>query len=125
VVVISVNFKSSKNKVQGQFDRNIAKALAALGLEQNANAMAEMDSLIYNAPTSASGYRRTGLLRSSMDSVVNVDAKEVVVGSKAEYGIFVTMGTRHMATKPFMQNSLNNYQDGYKRIVEEILGEGF
>jgi len=120
-----MSFKSNKRVVLNQYDRNKAKTLQALSLQYTSNAMKEMDTSIYHAPVSESGYKRTGLLRASQTHQLDTGADEVVVGNSAHYASYVEMGTRHMPAKNFMQNALNNYGQEYEDIANEFMGEGF
>jgi HK97 gp10 family phage protein len=56
---------------------------------------------------------------------VDIPKKEVIVGNTVSYAPFVTMGTRYMEARPFMQNAINNYQKDYEEVAKKYLGEGF
>jgi len=123
-----VTFKSSKAAVMRQHEKNIGKCLTALGMEYTANAQAEMDILIYNTPQRGS-YVRTGNMRARQTYQVDAQNREVIVGNTQQdpaYPLYVTMGTRHMEARPFMQNAVNGgYSDDYRAIAQSIMGEGF
>jgi len=109
-------FKSNRKAVDAQFERNIAKTLTAMGLKQNELATTEIANM---------QAVDTGVMLNANSYQVNTQDREVVAGNSAHYAIFVTMGTRHMTARPFMQNSINNHQSSYREIVEAIMGEGF
>ena len=119
----SFKFTNHKPQVMRQWNLTVERILHVLGMLQNHFAQQEMDILIYNAPVSESGYKRTGRLGAGMNYEVDLDTKSVQVGNNVIYAIFVTMGTRFMVQLPFMQNSINNYQVDYRNIVVQILQE--
>jgi|GEM_PF-2970696 len=121
---MSIQFTSNKNAVMRQFNANKAACLEALGLEAVHNAAVETDVLIYNAPISASGYRRTGALRASLTHMVDRQNDSVIYGPTVHYGIYVTMGTRFMEKLPYMQNSINNYTEDYENLTRQIMSRG-
>ena len=51
----------------------------------------------------------------------------VYIGSNVEYAPYVEMGTqngRHrMAARPYLKPAVDNHQDEYKRIIQEILSK--
>jgi len=111
-------------------EKNIAACLDALGFEYTANAMEEMDKLIYHAPLPKSAgpsYVRTGRLRASQIHQTNPQNKEVVVGNTVNYAVHVEMPglTRNWSGRPFMKNALNLYQKDYQDLAEAVLGRGF
>lgn len=61
----------------------------------------------------------TGYLRNSRG--YNVDDKSVTVGFKAEYAPYVELGTWKQRAQPYLEPSINNYKDEYKRIMETAL----
>jgi HK97 gp10 family phage protein len=109
-------FNSNRKAVESQFERNIVKTLTAMGLKQNELASKEITTM---------GAVDTGRMRASSSFQVNAQNKEVLVGNSADYAIYITMGTRHIDARPFMQNSINNYQNDYNEIVDAAMGEGF
>jgi len=141
-------FKSNKTAVMRQFEKNKRACLEALGLEAVSAATTEINISTYNTPVSASGYQRTGRLRSSLsyatqstqsgfvngkssgsrdsDTMSNGAGKdEVIIGSNVEYAAFVELGTRNMSAQPYLRPAINNYQKDYQEVVEAVLGEGF
>jgi HK97 gp10 family phage protein len=87
--------------------------LIALGLAQNAIATQEITDM---------EAVDTGRMRGSNAYQVDVGNREVIVGNTASYAIFVTLGTRFMAARKFLQNSINNYKERYRQIVQQYTG---
>lgn len=115
-----IKFTSYKSKVLAAHNKAMGASLTALGMEAVRAAVTETDVLIYNAPISASGYRRTGRLRASITYQVDRQNKAVVYGSPLNYALYTTMGTRFMQQLPWMQNSINLYTEAYGRVVEHV-----
>jgi len=119
---MSVEFTSNKAAVKHAFDSRVNAALDALALETVANALNEVDASVYNAPVSASGYRRTSELRGSISAQVDRQNKEIIFGAGVHYGIYVEMGTYKMAAQPYITPALNNYKQDYEDVVRAVLG---
>ena len=115
---MSVTFKNNSAAVRGQFERNKAKALEALGLHGQRRATEEITTL---------GAVNTGRLRSSITYQPDAanDQVHVGVGANVEYGIYVHEGARRMAGRPFLSNAILNHMPEYREIVEKMMGEGF
>lgn len=111
---MSADFKSNRAAVETRFQANLTRCLTAIGLKQNEIAVNEITDM---------GAVDTGRMRAS--NVFRLGDKEVIVSNTAGYSIFVTLGTRKMAARPFMQNSINNHMGTYRQIVNETMGHGF
>jgi len=70
---MSVKFTSNKAAVLKKYNAALAAALETVGLLFTQMSIDEMDRLIYHAPPSASGYTRTGRLRSGQGHTVTKD----------------------------------------------------
>jgi len=122
---MSVKFVSNKAAVLQKYNAALAAALEAVGLLFTQLSIDEMDNLIYHAPPSASGYTRTGRLRSGQGHEVRLSDKCVVVFNSVEYAIFVEMGTRHMVSKPWMRNTINGRQKELTEAVVAVFRQAF
>ena len=47
----------------------------------------------------------------------------VYIGSNVEYAPYVEIGTTRMRARPFLKPAVDNHQDEYKRIIQEILSK--
>lgn len=67
---------------------------------------------------------RTGTLRRSIHTVISDGGKKAVVGPSVEYGLYVEMGTRHMAARPYMRPAaeavLPKYVDQVKITLKKL-----
>ncbi len=110
----------------------INKSLLTIGREADKN----LQNVVYKAPISKSGYKRTGnLLSSVLDPNRGLQlARDGVfsgsVGSGVGYGLFVEMGTKFMAARPFLQPAVDSTQDqvteffvsGVQSVLDTIAG---
>jgi len=111
---MAAEFTSNRPAVQSQFDANVSRCLTAIGLKQNELAAKEITDM--NAVD-------TGRMRAS--NSYRLGDKEVIVGNTAYYAIYVNFGTRTMKGRPFLQNSVYNYNAEYQAIIKQYIGAGF
>lgn len=62
----------------------------------------------------------TGRLRRSIEGDDN-GTDTAYVGTNVEYAPYVEYGTSRMSARPYLKNTLMNYTDEYKRILEGCL----
>lgn len=62
---------------------------------------------------------KTGHLRDSIYS--EVDGSEVIVGSTADYALFLEVGTEEIEPKPFLRHALNQAFDVFVEKAKEVL----
>jgi len=105
--------------------QNTGKALAVLGIEWQRLAIGLANDRIYSTSTSASGYKRTGLYRNSLGYQVSLSDKEVLLYSEVFYGIFLELGTWKMPALNIIRDAVMDNLDHYRRLIAEILSEGF
>lgn len=137
-----IEFTDNSDLVKEEFDARIPVILKALGLAAEANAIDEINALVYDAPESPN-YVRTGYLKNSIThaiygkngtsysidgngdyhkvTVSNGDSDSVIIGSALEYARYVELGTSKMAPRPFLKNAIEKYKNDYKQIIEEGL----
>jgi HK97 gp10 family phage protein len=65
----------------------------------------------------------TGFLRNSI-GVLSVSSREAVVGTGAEYGVYLEMGTRRMAARPFMRPALEENRGRIAGLIRDALRAG-
>ena len=126
--------------VLDELERKKELILEAWGL--NAERHAKRDEItpkVYDIPQSPT-YQRTGRLRASItyatkkthsspespasgkDGVTDApDNDTVVVGTNVEYAPYVELGTTKMRPRPFIEPSVANYIDEYKKILHNYL----
>ena len=109
-----VEHKSNAKEILSQAQNNKQVCFMKVGLKQGELAAKEVTNL---------GAVDTGRMRASAS--FSIGENEVIVGNTAEYAIYVTLGTRRMEARPFMQNSINNYLDTYRDIIKEHMKKGF
>jgi hypothetical protein len=110
-------FTSNRKAVEAQFERNIAKALTAMGLK--ADELTKQN--IVN-----SGRIDTGTMLNSVISQADVPNRELLHGGTVFYFIFQELGTsRGIQPMNAIRNTINNGQGEFKAIVEAVMGEGF
>lgn len=105
-----VVIKSHLGEVLSELNDRVPAILDALGLQAEGNAVSEITSL---------GAVDTGRLRASISHAS--DENSAYIGTNVEYAPYVELGTRKMATRPFLKNAVANYTDEYKQIVEDGL----
>ncbi len=106
-----VNLTSHVPEIKEELAYRIPAILEALGIEAEGNAVDEITRL---------EAVDTGRLRGSISHSTDGEEK-AYVGTNVEYAPYVEYGTIHMAARPFLRNSIQNYVDDYKRIIEEGL----
>jgi len=111
---MKVEFRSNKANVLAQLNANKKRCLTAWGVLQSSLAEIEIASM---------GAVDRGEMINSNTFVVSDD--DVRVGNTAPHGIFLTMGTRFMTARPYLQNSVYNHKDRYVQVAKKTLGEGF
>jgi HK97 gp10 family phage protein len=109
---ISTNFDGAR----ANMENGIKKALTMMGIKNQ-----EIVSLVITDMKAVD----TGRLRSSMNYQVDLPKKVTVVGTNVEYAPYVHEGTRRMAARPFLRESITGYTDDYKEIVSDVLGDSF
>ena len=138
---MSVKFVDKSDEAKARLEKNIAKALTAIGLKfqeiatKEATAMKVVDtgryraSLSFVTPEEESGFNPefSKTLYSQEDDVLRGRSKpkSVRVGSGVNYAQALEYGTARMAGRPTIGNAVLNYNDDYKEIVAKILGEGW
>lgn len=65
---------------------------------------------------------RTGTLRRSIHSIFSSDGLTGTVGPSVGYGIFVEMGTRHMAARPYMRPAAELVYPKFIDRLKSVLG---
>ena len=115
----SVRFESHKDEVLTALNDRIPIILEALGLKAEGNAVDEANKLIYDQPESPN-YIRTGRLKNSI-SHWDDGKTAAYVGTNLKYAPYVELGTKRMKARPFLRNSVTEYADDYKRIIEDGL----
>jgi HK97 gp10 family phage protein len=123
---MSVEFKDHSGEVKAQMDKNIGKALEAIGLKWQEIVTREMTEVKWkNKKGDLVDIIDTGRLRGSMDYKVDPANQRVVVGTNVEYGFRVHFGTSRMPARPYIDESVQNYKEDYQEIATKVLGEGF
>ena len=64
----------------------------------------------------------TGRLRNSISNTVNGGDYSVDVGSRVEYAIYVEMGTRKMAARPYLKTGLDGSVSTCAEIIKNAIG---
>lgn len=108
--VTEVKLESHADEVLAELHDRVPVILEALGIEAEGNAVDEITSL---------GAVDTGRLRGSISHATDSDS--AYIGTNVEYAPYVELGTYKMAARPFLRNAVTNYEDDYKRIIEEGL----
>jgi len=116
---MDVTFRDNSAAVLAAFERAKGKALAMIGLKADEIQAMEISIQPRFGGGSGMGAVDTGLMRASVGHQVNQQNSEVIVGNSADYAIYVTMGTWKMPKRPFLQNTLLNYGDDYRDMVEQ------
>lgn len=107
---MKIKITSHVNEVKAELQSRIPTILEALGLQAEGNAISEITTL---------GAVDTGRLRGSISHAT--DSEAAYVGTNVEYAPYVELGTYKMAARPFLKNSVANYTDEYKQIIEDGL----
>lgn len=115
---IDVKIEDHSDEVLAELHRRVPIILEALAIEAEGNAITEVNKLVYDAPKSPT-YTRTGRLKGSITHMH--DDKYAYVGTNLEYAPYVELGTHKMAPRPFLKNSIVNYIDKYKKIINDGL----
>jgi HK97 gp10 family phage protein len=64
---------------------------------------------------------RTGTLRRSIHTVLSNDDMTATVGPSVEYGLYVEMGTRHMAARPYMRPAAELVLPKFAEAIKALL----
>lgn len=115
-VEITNNFEEVGKAIANQ----VEQALIAIGAEAEANAIKELDAVVYSTPESPL-YVRTGRLRNSIASQVEMSEEAVYVGTNVEYAAYVEFGTVKMRPRPYLRPAVLNYTDRYRELAKEAL----
>lgn len=112
-------FKDNSSAVIREYNNRIKAALRMTGLEWEQNVVEEIRSMPRFRDNSVvgTGAIDTGTMVNDRSHEVDVAEKKVYVGFSINYALYVTMGTWKMPQRPFMQNSINNYQNDYKNTM--------
>ena len=111
MISVDVTIESNVDKVKDELAARIPVILEAIGLEAEGNAVSEITSL---------GAVDTGRLRDSISHATDEDS--AYVGTNVEYAPYVEFGTmKYKTPRPFLKNSISNYTEDYKKILEEGL----
>ena len=135
-----IQITDNSSLVFDELENKVPIILEEWGL--NAERHAKRDEItpkVYDIPQSPN-YQRTGRLRASItyalkgkhstpespatgkDGVTDApDKYTVVVGTNVEYAPYVEMGTSKMPPRPFIEPSVANYIDEYKKIMQMYL----
>jgi len=113
---MSVKFTDNSQQIKTQFENNLNKALEMMGVKNQELSTKEITDM---------RAVDTGRLRASMTYQVDAPNKQVIVGTNVSYAPYVHEGTHRMASRPFLKNSILNYREDYKEIIQKTLGEGF
>jgi HK97 gp10 family phage protein len=68
---------------------------------------------------------RTGLLKASLQIIIDEPNLSVTIGTDAGYGKFVELGTRKMQAKPFLIPAVFEALEEFKRRYPEKLSEEY
>jgi len=109
----NVKFGDNMRAVLARHERNVAKALVAIGVTADRITRAKMVE---------SGRIDTGAMLDSVGSRVDVRNSAVVHGIGVHYGIFQEIGTRHIGPGDFIRDNINGYQKEYQAIAKAVFG---
>lgn len=115
---VNIRIEDHSREVEAELNHKMPIILEALAIEAEGNAITEVNKLVYDAPKSPT-YTRTGRLKGSITHMH--DDKYAYVGTNLEYAPYVELGTHKMAPRPFLKNSIINYIDKYKKIINDGL----
>jgi len=145
--VVSFDITDNSEQVLKAFEEAVQKALVAIGIEAEANAVTEITKSVYETPESP-GYKRTGRLRNSITWAVKgmegqtrqysddegnmftdtigegAEEHAVYVGTNVSYAAIVELGTSKRRAKPYLRPAVDNYKDRYREILQEALKNG-
>lgn len=111
MISADVKIESNADQVKAELASRIPVILEAIALEAEGNAVSEITSL---------GAVDTGRLRDSISHATDDDS--AYVGTNVEYAPYVEFGSiRYKTPRPFLKNSIANYADDYKKILEDGL----
>lgn len=68
---------------------------------------------------------RTGLLKASLQIIVDNQNLSVTIGTDVGYGRFVELGTRKMQAKPFLIPAVFEALEEFKRLYPDKLAEEY
>ena len=135
---MGVEFKDNSAAVKAQMEKNIAKALVAIGLhwQQRATELATDNSVVdtgrfraslsYITPDKESGLNKPVSESKLEDALSGTAPKDmVIVGSNVEYAPYLESGTARMSPRPTVGSAVLYYKDEYQEIAKETLKEGF
>lgn len=136
---ISVKLESNKDLVLKATQEQIEAALEAIGIQAEgyAKLLCRVDTgLLRNSITHAvfnqgaaiqkyeadkakgkSGKKLSGTYKGKADSEKNT----VFVGTNVEYAPYIEMGTKRIASKPFIKPAMADHVDEYLKLAEEII----
>lgn len=102
-----------------ELDAKKEKILEILGLkaEKYAKALCPVGT---PESTGIPGYMG-GTLRNSITHQVEAEASAVHIGTNVEYAPYVELGTVKMKARPYLEPSVKDHIDEYKRIIENEL----
>lgn len=109
-VIIETREDNAK-QIANSMNQAMAKALSEIGL------MAE-------------GYAKqqcpvdTGRLRNSITNTLNVEGKEVYIGTNVEYAPYVELGTSSQKAQPFLRPAAADHANQYRSILEAEMKKG-
>ena len=143
----SVTITDNTDEVLELLADAVEKALVAIGIQAEANAVEEITKSVYETPESPN-YKRTGRLRNSItwamkgmegksveyqDDEGNMfsdtlgsggEENTVYVGTNVSYAPVVELGTSKRRPKPFLRPAVDNYKEQYRDILKEALKNG-
>ena len=104
---MSITIKDNTNEVLGDMDRAMMRALEAVGIEAQGDAVAI-------CPVD------TGRLRNSITHAIDIDGKAAIIGTNVEYALYVHEGTRGRSGQPFLTDAVKKNQLKYNRIFTAV-----
>lgn len=113
-------FRDYKERVKKELRSAIDVGMEAIAQAAHGNAERETNILVYETPPSPS-YVRTGDLRKFIGHEYVPEEQTAYVGDSIYYAPYVEFGTTRMAERPFLKNSVNNYLDEYKELLEDAI----
>jgi HK97 gp10 family phage protein len=120
--VAGIIFRSYRPEVEQAIKKAIDVGMEAVAQAAEANAISEVTTLVYDAPPSPT-YVRTGDLRKSITHKYVQAEQTAYVGANIDYAPYVEFGTRKMASRPFLRNSVQKYTGEYAAILKDALSK--
>lgn len=103
---LTADLQQASLKAVRQAQRAVAKA--AYDVEAKAKQAAPVD---------------TGALRSSISTSLTADSLTADIGPTVHYGIYLELGTRRMAPRPYMEPALDQVAPGFIEAIQQLGGD--